>query len=322
MSARAELVADRGAAASGPEFFRSPQFLAAEGATHTLRIEAAGRQLLAPLVVREIPGSDRRDGVSPYGYPGLAVTGAAEVDHTGEGESPPAPLDPASIDLSATGLVSAFVRHVLGPPPLAGARERNVVQIADPALPRKSRPSDRNRVNRNVRDGYEVRILPGRETVEEDRAGFHLAYEQTMRRTDAAERYLYDRAYFDLLLSSDRAWLAMALAPDGAVAAGSLTVESDGHLHYYLSGSADDRLSDSPMKNIVSALVDLAVERDMPLNLGGGITRGDRLEEFKRGFANRELPWHTSELICDPTAYRALSTGRPQTDFFPRYRFR
>ena len=47
------------------------------------------------------------------------------------------------------------------------------------------------------------------------------------------------------------------------------------------------------MKNVVASLVELAAELGAPLNLGGGITRGDRLEEFKRGFANRELPWCT-----------------------------
>ena len=75
-------------------------------------------------------------------------------------------LDPArpSIDFSATGLVSVFLRHTLGEPPLAGASERNVVQIADPALPPKSRPSDRRQVRRNLEAGYELELVPGPET--------------------------------------------------------------------------------------------------------------------------------------------------------------
>ncbi|HEU5143124.1 MAG TPA: hypothetical protein VFU04_08215, partial [Solirubrobacterales bacterium] len=68
------------------------------------------------------------------------------------------------------------------------------------------------------------------------------------------------------------------------------------------------------------ALVDLADERRLPLNLGGGIARGDRLEEFKRGFANREQAWRTSEIVCDPEAYARLSAGRSETGFFPLYR--
>jgi hypothetical protein len=312
------LIADRGEAATSEEFFRSRPFFDAEEVTHTLRIEADGQELLAPLIVRGIPGTGRRDAISPYGYPGLAAP--ARVDHPIGGSNPDMLLDPDQIDFSQTGLVSIFIRHTLGEAPLAGAMVRNVVQIADPELPPKSRPSDRNQINRNRRAGYEVRIVAGPQSSETDRAGFQAAYEQTMQRTSAAERYLFPPAYFDRILQSDRARLVLAAAPDGAIAAGSIVVQSDGALHYYLSGSTDAHLLESPMKNLVAGLVELAGERGLPLNLGGGISRGDRLEEFKRGFANREQPWLTSEIVCDPEAYEALSAGRPRTDYFPAYR--
>jgi hypothetical protein len=324
-SGRATLIADRGELASAEEFFRSRPFLEAEGVTHSLRIAGDGVELLAPLIVREIPGSEGRDAVSPYGFPGFSAgdrrAGAAEGGSSGQSPSSGRPpLDPDAIDWSATGLVSLFVRHSLDPPPLAGASERNVVQIADPELPRRSRGSDRNQINRNRRAGYVVDLVRGPAATAEQRAGFLAAYEQTMRRADAAPRYFFGAAYFDRLLESPRSWLALAAAPGGEIAAGSLLVQSDGYLHYYLSGSADDRLRDSPMKNVVSALVDFSIERGLPLNLGGGIARGDRLEEFKRGFANRELAWRTSEIVCDPEAYASLSAGRDAGDFFPAYR--
>lgn len=325
MTATAELLADRGAAAESEELFRSRPFLDVEEVTHTLRIDAGDLQLLAPLIVREIPGSDARDAISPYGYPGLvegsrggARRSLPAVAPTG---APPGPrLDPEMVDWSPTGLVSIFIRHTLGVPPLAGAAERNVVQIADPALPAKSRGSDRNRINKNRRAGYEVEVVPGPRTTPAQRAGFLAAYEQTMRRTGAAERYFFAAAYFDRILESDRAWLAIAHAPGGDVAAASLTARSDGFLHYYLSGSADAQLRDSPMKNVVAALVELSAEQGLPLNLGGGLGRGDALEEFKRGFANREQPWRVSEIVCDRAAYDRLAAGRGATDFFPRYR--
>ena len=74
------------------------------------------------------------------------------------------------------------------------------------------------------------------------------------------------------------------------------------------------------MKNVVATLVEFAGELGIPLNLGGGIARGDALEEFKRGFANREQPWLTSEIVCDPAAYDRLSAGRDSAGFFPAYR--
>jgi hypothetical protein len=318
---RAELIEDGGAAAAGEEFFRSRPFLDAEGVTHTLRIESANGTLLAPLIVREIGDGPERDAISPYGYPGLTPAfGAADLDHPRAGSRSDVPLDPGGIDFSATGLVSVFLRHTLAGPPLASARERNLVQVADPALPAKSRGSDRNQINKNLRRGYELAIVPGPETSAAQRAGFLAAYEQTMRRAGAGERYFFGAAYFDRILEFRRSWLALAHAPEGEIAAASIATVSDGYLHYYLSGSADSHLRDSPMKNVVSSLVELSAELGLPLNLGGGISRGDRLEEFKRGFANRELPWCSSEIVTDSSAYARLSADRDAGDFFPAYR--
>lgn len=314
MSATAELIEDGGSAAESKEFFRSRPFLAAEGVTHTLRITTDEGQLFAPLVVRDIPETEERDAISPYGYPGIAV-----ADGPPSASLAAQPLDPTAIDFSATGLISVFIRHTLGPVPLSSTSDRNVVQIADPSLPLKSRGSDRNQVNKNRRAGYEVRLVPGPEASPEDRAGFRAAYEQTMHRTNASQHYFFSQDYFDRLLSSDRTWLALADAPGGGIAAASIAAQSDGFIHYYLSGSSDEHLRDSPMKNVVTALIEFASERELPLNLGGGITRGDRLEEFKRGFANREEAWQTSEIVCDADVYSRLSTGG-EDDFFPAYR--
>jgi hypothetical protein len=208
----------------------------------------------------------------------------------------------------------------LGPSPLAGATERNVVQIADPALPRKSRPSDRRQVRRNVEAGYELELVPGSRTTPDQRAAFLTAYEQTMRRTGAGEYYFFGRAYFDRILEAEGTWLALATSPSGEVAAASIAAVSDGYLHYYLSGSLDSHLREAPMKNVVTLLVEHSRELGLPLNLGGGITPGDALEEFKRGFANRQQAWLTSELICDAEKYAELSAGREAGGFFPAYR--
>jgi hypothetical protein len=317
--AAAELLEDRGKAAVSDDFFRSRPFLDAEGATHTLKITGEGIDLVAPLILREIGAGPVRDAISPYGYPGLIP---AERDRAfpSIGGISSAALDPAEIDWSATGLVSAFLRHSLGPPPLAGATERIVVQIADPALPPKSRPSDRRQARRNLEAGYELTLVPGADTTAEQRAGFVDLYEQTMRRTGAADHYFFGLAYFDRVLEADHTWLALAHAPDGELAAASLAAVSDGFLHYYLSGSADSHLGDSPMKNVVFRLIDHAADLGLPLNLGGGLRPGDPLEEFKRGFANRTDPWFTSELICDEEKYELLSANKPAGPFFPAYR--
>jgi hypothetical protein len=314
----AQLIEDGGASAGGgvgghpAEFFRGAHFLEAEGVTHTLRIETEEAELLAPLIVREIGDGSDRDAVSPYGYPGFSV-----ID---DGMVTDGWLDPAAVDFHRTGLVAVFIRHRLDLVPLAGARERNVVQIADPALPPKSRPTDRRQVRRNLEAGYTVELVAGADTSAAQRAAFLDLYEQTMRRTGAAAHYFFGADYFGRLLPSERTWLALATDPEGAPAAASIACVSDGYLHYYLSGSADSHLADSPMKNVVARLIDLSGELELPLNLGGGLRPGDALEEFKRGFANRTLAWRTSEIVCDPDRYAELSGGRDAGGFFPAYR--
>lgn len=314
----AELIGDGGRAASGGDFFRSPQFLEAEGATHSLVIGDAGEPVAsAPLLVREIPGTDHLDAISPYGYPGLEIADQARsrVEF---------PIDPGTIDFSGTGLLTIFLRHSLGGEvPLAGASPRNVCLLSDPALPRKSRASDRQQIRKNLKQGCSVEITPGPETTAEQRAGFFTAYTETMVRTDAAERYFFSERYFDLILSAQGTWLFILRKPEGEAAAASIAALSDGLLHYYLSGTADAHLKGAPMKNVLEEMIGFGAERELPVNFGGGITPGDALEEFKRGFANREEQWFTSEIVCDPEATEALAAElAPDGDpgFFPPYR--
>jgi Acetyltransferase (GNAT) domain len=306
--AEAELIADRGAAAESEEFFRSRPFLDAEGVTHTLRIAFGERTALVPLIVREIEGSDHLDATSPYGYPGATVSGAR-----------PAPA-PEGVDWSPTGLISVFARErLLADAWVAGASERSPVLVHDPAKPRRLRSRLAEQIRANSRDGWTIDGHPGPQSASADRDAFALAYGETMRRTGAAERYLYPPEYFDSVLSSPRSWLLVARRRGEAGAAAMLGT-SDGVLHYYLGGTADRCREASPFKNVVAAMLDRADELQLPLNLGGGVTAGDGLETFKRGFANAELPFRTHELVCDPGEYERLAAGRDAGDFFPAYR--
>lgn len=302
------LIDDRGAAAVEGEFFRSAEFLEAEGVTHTLIVEEGGSRAAVPLLLREIPGTDRLDAISPYSYPGAAVSGE--------------PIDPRPIDLTPSGLVSAFIRDRLGEPgAFAGGTERSVVLVSTPELDRKSRMSDRQQIRKNEAAGYLPRVIEGPRSTADDRDRFLAVYTETMRAVAAADHYFFDAAYFATLLRSPLSWLIDVAGPEGDVAASALAVRSDGFLHYYLSGTADDHRRGAPSKNLIVAANDLADELGLPLNLGGGLTPGDGLEEFKRGFANSELPFRTHELVADPSAYAELSNGRDAASgFFPLYR--
>jgi Acetyltransferase (GNAT) domain len=298
----ARLIGDLGAEASDVEFFRSTAFLAAEGVTHTLAI---GDSLHLPVIVRPIESTEQVDAISPYGYPGArGIYG----EH----------IDPNQIDWSETGLVSVFVRDRIGEACFTGGTLRNHVHVAEGTDGIRKRL--REQIRRNERRGWEIRFATGPEDGEAIE-GFKAAYDQTMARTGAADRYLYPREYFETLLNGDGSWLLTA-ARDGDRLAGALAVLSDGYLHYYLGGTADEALGDSPMKNLFGAMIDLGVELGVPVSLGGGLTPGDSLDDFKRGFASGEAPFYTHELVCDLSAYDDLlaRTGPGPEGFFPAYR--
>ena len=121
MSHTARLIEDLGLEASDTEFFRSAEFFAAEGVTHTLAI---GDVMRLPVIVREIEDVGRVDAISPYGYPGAHL-----LDPQAPGSEA---LDAQQIDWSETGLVSVFVRDRIGESrSFAGGTVRNVVQIAE-----------------------------------------------------------------------------------------------------------------------------------------------------------------------------------------------
>ena len=303
---RAELHADDGASAAAEEFFRSPAFLVAEGATHTLQVG----QALIPVRVRDIPSDDTlHDAISPYGYPGATLPAGAE------------PPDPREVDWSATGLVSLFVRDRVGEPAaLKGGTERSPLLFHDPARERRVRPRLAEQVRRNEREGWAVKERSGPESQPEARAAFHALYTETMERTGAAPRYLFEPDYFEAILGHPGTSLLMAEREAGTPGAGAIVVLSDGVLHYYLGGTADAALDDSPFKNVVVAMMDLSDRLDVPLNLGGGVTEGDGLERFKRGFANSERPFVTHEVVCDAEVYERLSGEGEPDAFFPAYR--
>lgn len=308
MGATAQLIADGGACAQSDDFFRSPAFLAAEQTTHTLRVSSPDREARVPLIVRAIEETELLDATSPYGYPGATV----------EGGGPP-PL-PGEVDWTATELVSVFARERLASDPwLGGSAERSTVLIHDPARSRRVRARLAEQIRANGRRGWSVEIAPGPSSSAADRDAFASAYGQTMRRAGAAERYFFARSYFDAALRFERSWLLSARRL-GELGAAAVAATSDGTLHYFLGATADEARADSPFKNVVAAMLDLADELELPLNLGGGVVAGDGLEAFKRGFANSELPFRTHELVCDAPAYERLAPGDDRQGFFPAYR--
>ena len=263
--------------------------------THTLRIwHGDAATALVPLIVREIDGDRARPTRSrptaTRARPSRAAASAAASE----------------VDWSATGLVSIFARErLIGEPWLDGAAR---------ALPR-ARPRPRARAPACARGS------PSRCAPTSARAGRSSRAPGPSRRPPTATRSppptsrrcagpappsaTSSPASTSTRCSRSSRAGCSSRGAGASVGAAAIAAVSDGVLHYYLGGTADAARDASPFKNVVVAMLDLADELELPLNLGGGVTAGDGLEEFKRGFANSDLPFRTHEVVCDAGRVRA-----------------
>jgi hypothetical protein len=290
-----------------------------------LYTDAAGTFLL-PLVLRGVPGSDRVDACSPYGYPG-PVSDTTDEDFWRRA------ITAGTDALREAGLVSCFVRlHPLLPAPLAVLRESGgLVQhghtvsidlgLGEEELWAQTRANHRRQITRARRDGVVVRT---------DSAGgwdaFVEIYHQTMTRVGASGYYFFDDDYFTGL----RVALGEALhlvsvhegGPDTPMIGGGLFFEQGPIVQYHLGATRDGFGARQPTKVMFDEVRRWAKARGRSeFHLGGGLGGGaDDLFHFKSGFSRRHLPFHTWRLVLDGAGYRELGGDGDPAGFFPAYR--
>ena len=91
------------------DFYHLPAYVALcaaqeRGEPRALFVEDGRRRVLLPLIVRDIPRSNRHDATSPYGYPGPLACGTDDPGFLSEG------LAAGMATLREAGIVSVFVR--------------------------------------------------------------------------------------------------------------------------------------------------------------------------------------------------------------------
>ena len=288
--------------------------------------EDGGRAMLAPLVLRPVPGADCMDASAPYGYPAPLLRG----DPTGaqvEGF-----LDAFRETGAERGLVSAFFRfHPLLPlPPDPFARSGTLVEHGETVfldldlpveeLERQTRTNHRADARKLLTGGFRVVVDDW------SRLGDFVAiYAETMRLREAADTYLFDEAYFSELRQclGERLHLCMVLGPEGEPAAGGLFTHVGDLMQFHLAGTAADFRRAGPAKLMLLHMRDQArawgVRR---LHLGGGVgCAQDSLAFFKQGFSRLRGRFSTFRMILQPRVYHDLAGGPSSPgDFFPAYR--
>lgn len=312
-----------------------------EGTLMAATMRLGGGHVLYPFFLRDIdggaPGQEGagRDIISPYGYGGPMHWG---LDHP----TAAATAFWAAFDEWATnaGVVSEFVRlslfasEILPHPGPIRQRQTNFVRdltVAEGELMSGAEPKVRRNARRAAREGVSIEVDTTGEVVDD----FLRIYLDTMERRESAAWYRFDRSFFERLHAALPGRFAYVCARhrDRIVSADLVLLDADTG-YYFLGGTDAAAYSVRP-----NDLVKVEVMRWLKASgrrryvLGGGVSAGDGLERYKRGFAPAgRIPFLTGERILDPSRYDRLTAATRREvedqgivwddadDFFPTYR--
>jgi hypothetical protein len=316
----------------GHDMYHVPDYVVLDarlygGVPAAFHYEREGRRLLIPLILRDIPGTDLKDAISPYGYPG-PISSCADAAF---GESACASLVET---LRAAGIVSAFIRlHPLLDTPVLSSRGTLVyhgetvsmdLTVSEDEMWKQTRADHRNHINRAKRAGTEIVFDDW------DRLGEWVeVYHDNMRRVGATSYYFFTREHLSALHDAvgDKMHLVVALE-DGEVVGGNTFFSYDGIATGYVSSTrrAPKRYADELLYDSVRRWC--KQRGDKVFHLGGGKGgANDSLFSYKAGFSPRRNAFHTWRVIADPAAYeRLVRERRPDADpadlttTFPAYR--
>ncbi len=278
------------------------------------------------------------DIVSPYGYPGILLSEAAN--------------DRGFLDLafsglkkvlSSKGVCSAFLRlhpilnhnfDEIFPDDTFTFNGETVsinLKLSVSEIWAHTRKGHQSTINKCKRLGFTARMVPVWEYFEQ----FLAIYEQTMNRVGAKEVYYFDNNYFaDLSKLGDKLSLCI-VEFEGEVISASLFFECCGIVQAHLGGTKTEFLSQSPFNLLLDYARYWAKERGNEfLHIGGGIggSKEDSLYTFKSGFSKQRHSFLTLRMVADEDKYHELirlqakklnlqSEDLLKSNFFPAYRF-
>jgi len=318
------------------DFFHLPGYVRAsgdhEGGEALLFLLDAGTHgMLVPLIKRSLASfgqgfEDHCDATSPYGYPCPLYWGDHWEDRLAEMHAA------FEAFLKEQRVVSLFLRLN----PFLGAPEDRLAALGEikthgPTVyidlrdEEKSwagiNSANRTFITRMLKRGYQVKMDQW-ETLDP----VIEAYYETMRRLNASPYYFFPKEFFSRLVADTppHLHLGTCYTPDGDIMGGVFFTEVNGLVQYYLTGTFEAYMENSPSKLMINALRLWGLERGHhTLHLGGGLgARRDGLFEFKVRLSKTVANFSTFRKVVLPDAYRTLSEGRGELDgeFFPAYR--
>ncbi|HEY9826303.1 MAG TPA: hypothetical protein V6D19_12710 [Stenomitos sp.] len=278
------------------------------------------------------------DIVSPYGYPGIILSDAAQEDP----EFVCAALEGLTQTLQQKKICSAFLRmHPILGEHFAQSQHCDLLvdngttvsinlHLSEAEIWAHTRKGHQSSINKCKRMGFEASIVPVQDYFDE----FLAIYQDTMHRVSAQEFYFFDSDYFNGLMSlGDKLHLCIVQQAEQVVSALFL-FECCGIVQAHLGGTKTEFLSQSPFMAALNHARYWAKERGNELmHIGGGIGGSDQdsLFKFKSGFSRQRHAFFTLRLVIDPDVYHQLIGLRAQmfqvppetfhsSEFFPAYR--
>jgi serine/alanine adding enzyme len=329
----------RAAGLTPPDIYFAPGYGRAEevnGAGDWFSLVAYDGLWQLPLHLRS--SSDGTDAVSPYGYSGVyASTRLTAADRR-------AAWSGARAELAARGVLSVFLRQSpLIPSPfdappgelVVSEHATVVVDTKDEdsawhAMEGRSRTSirkaGRSEFCSEVRSATAEDLAPG--------SDFRNLYEAAMGRRAAAERYLFNDAYYNALRHALGSELLIGKTTDsvGRLVAAALFMRHAGLLHYHLAGSEPEAGRAGATNQLMWRAIEWASEHGVSrFHLGGGVSNRDSLFKFKRSFGGTVLSFDAFGVVLDEAGYRTAVESRAaklstpvsvllESNYFPRFR--
>lgn len=276
---------------------------------------------------------DLSDIVTPYGYGGPLQWGLADP-----ARSAAAFWDEFDTWAHEHRVVSEFVRcslfteQLVPYPGTLRERQTNFIRTLDMPLD-ELWSGVSSKVRRNVRravsEGVEVVVDTEGGLIDE----FLRIYLATMDRRSSADWYRFDRAFFDALHAALPGRFVYVFARhEGRLISADLLLNGGDTSYYFLGGTDESAYAVRPndfVKWEVMGWLRQAGYRHYVL--GGGVSSGDGLERYKRGFAPEGgVTFLTGERVFAASVYERLSAARSQKladngldadeGFFPAYR--
>jgi hypothetical protein len=293
---------------------------------------------LTNLFPQEVLVEEAYDVISPYGYPGILLSEAANTS-----EFLNLAIDKFIQVLRERQVCSAFLRlHPIlnegfenvclpGSCRVNGETVSIDLRLSETEIWNRTKSDHRNKINRCKRSGMAARIVEFKGDYINE---FIKVYQETMDKVEASAFYYFDKEYFLELADALGENLHLCIVEyNNQIVSAGLYTEYNRIVQAHLGGTKTQFLKLSPTNLETDYTRRWAKERGNEfLHLGGGVGGSkDSLYNFKAGFSQQRHNFLTMRLVVDEKKYIELVNLRAKqlnteaenllkTDFFPAYR--